>query len=33
MKVADAQTFVNQADATVLANMEIQTPDMLLEYQ
>ena len=27
MKVADAQTFVNQADATVLANMEIQTPD------
>jgi hypothetical protein len=27
MKVADAQAFVNQADATVLANMEIQTPD------
>ncbi|MDO9043942.1 MAG: DUF515 domain-containing protein [Methanobacteriaceae archaeon] len=27
MKVADAQTFVNQADATVLANMEIKTPD------
>ena len=27
MKVVDAQTFVNQADATVLANMEIQTPD------
>jgi len=27
MKVADAQTFVKQADATVLANMEIQTPD------
>ncbi|PKL67612.1 MAG: DUF515 domain-containing protein [Methanobacteriales archaeon HGW-Methanobacteriales-1] len=27
MKIADAQTFVNQADATVLANMEIQTPD------
>ncbi|MDZ4170751.1 MAG: DUF515 domain-containing protein [Methanobacteriaceae archaeon] len=27
MKVADAQAFVKQADATVLANMEIQTPD------
>ncbi|MDP3034982.1 MAG: DUF515 domain-containing protein [Methanobacteriaceae archaeon] len=27
MKVTDAQTFVNQADATVLANMEIKTPD------
>jgi len=27
MKVSDAQAFVKQADATVLANMEIQTPD------
>ncbi len=27
MKVSDAQTFVNQADATVLANMVIETPD------
>jgi hypothetical protein len=27
MKVSDAQAFVNQADATVLANMVIETPD------
>lgn len=27
MKVSDAQTFVKQADATVLANMVIETPD------
>ncbi|MBI5459267.1 DUF515 domain-containing protein [Methanobacterium sp.] len=27
MKVADAQKIVNEADATVLANMEIKTPD------
>ncbi|RJS48653.1 MAG: hypothetical protein CIT03_07440 [Methanobacterium sp.] len=27
MKASDAQRFISQADATVLANMEIQTPD------
>lgn len=27
LKVVEAQKFVNQSDATVLANMEIQTPD------
>ncbi|MCK9150390.1 DUF515 domain-containing protein [Methanobacterium alcaliphilum] len=27
LKVSEAQKFVNQSDATVLANMEIQTPD------
>jgi len=27
MKVSDAQNIVNEADATVLSNMEIQTPD------
>ncbi len=27
MKVADAQKIVNEADASVLANMEIVTPD------
>ena len=29
MKVADAQTLVNQADASVLSNMVIKTPDTL----
>ena len=27
MKVADAQKIVNEADASVLANMDIRTPD------